>query len=349
MFFASDNTSGAHPKILDAVVRANDGNPSSYGADPLMEVVRDRIREVFEAPEAAVYLVATGTACNALLLATLAQPFQTVFCTPESHINEDECNAPEFYTGGAKLTLVPTVAAKMPAAALRAAVAREEGRGVHGPQRGPVSVTSVTERGTVYGLDELAALGGVASDFGLPLHLDGARFANACAALGCSAAEMSWKAGVSAVSFGGSKNGCLGVEAAVIFDPAKAWEFELRRKRGGHLFSKHRYLSAQMAAYLEDGLWLDMATAANTACARLVRGLRQMPEVRFVQEPQANMIFAAWPRAMHRRVQEAGAKYYIWEGPDEGPDDEMLTARLVTSWNTGEADVDRFLAALRAG
>jgi threonine aldolase len=347
MFFASDNTSGAHPRVMEALVRANADYATSYGADSIMAGVRDRIREIFEAPEAAVYLVATGTACNALILATLAQSWQTIFCTPMSHINEDECYAPEFFTGGAKLTLVPAEAAKMTVAGLRAKIEAEESRGVHGPQRGPVSITQVTEKGTLYTLDEIRAIGALAGQFGLPLHLDGARFGNAVAALGCTPAEMTWKAGVSAVSFGGSKNGCLGVEAAVIFDPAKAWEFELRRKRAGHLFSKHRYLSAQMAAYLDGDLWRDLATTANGRAARLVRGLKQLPEVRLVEEPGANMIFAEWPRGLHRRLQEAGAKYYIWNGGLDGPDETRLTARLVTSLSTTEADVDRFLGLMR--
>lgn len=343
MFFASDNTSGAHPKVLEAVLAANGGYESSYGTDALMEEVTGLIRDHFEAPKAAVYLVATGTACNSLLLATMTKPWETIFCTPMAHINEDECNAPEFFTGGAKLTLVPTEHAKMTAAALDRSIAGEESRGVHGPQRGPVSVTQVTEKGTIYSLAELAQIGAVAQRYGLAYHLDGARFGNAQAALGCSAAEMSWKAGVSAVSFGGSKNGCLGVEAAVLFDPDLAWEFELRRKRAGHLFSKHRFLSAQMAAYLRGDLWHELAVSANGAAARLVRGLRQHPEVHLVEEPAANMVFAEWPRRLHRRLFAAGARYNLWNGGIEGPEDEPVMARLVTSWSTTEADIDRFL------
>ena len=347
MNFASDNTSGAHPSVLDAVLRANDGYATSYGADALMQTVTQRMRATFEAPEAAVYLVATGTAANALILATLCRPWETLFCTPMSHINEDECNAPEFFTGGAKLTLVPTEDAKMTAAALRRAVEAEETRGVHGPQRGPVSITTVTEKGTVYTLDEIAAIGAVCTEFGLPLHLDGARFGNAVEALGCSPSEMTWKAGVDAVSFGGSKNGCLGVEAVVFFDPEKAWEFELRRKRAGHLFSKHRYLSAQMAAYLDGDLWRGLAGQANAACARLVRGLGQVEGLRFLFQPRANMIFAEWPRRLHRRAKAAGAQYYLYSGAEDGPEDEAQVARLVTSWSTTEADVDAFLAAMQ--
>jgi len=348
MFFASDNAGPVHPKVMQALAAANDGYAMPYGADDLMEAVRSRIREEFEAPEAAVYLVATGTAANSIALATLCQPFETVFCSPVAHIHEDECNAPEFYTGGAKLTLVPADDAKMTPAALRAAIEAEEVRGVHGPQRGPVSITNVTERGTVYAVAEIAALAGVAKDYGLPVHLDGARFANALVAAEATPAEMTWKAGVDAVSFGGTKNGLMGVEAVIFFDPKHAWEFELRRKRGAHLFSKHRYLSAQMLAYLEDGLWLELARAANAANARLVAGLRGIDGIDFLYEPQANMGFASWSRAAHQRLHNAGAHYYVWVGKLEGDDpEERLTARMVCDWSARDEDIDRFVDLVR--
>lgn len=348
MHLASDNTGPVHPRILAALTGANEGYAMPYGADDPMARVTARLREIFEAPEAVVHLVATGTAANALILATLAQPFETVFCTPEAHIHEDECNAPEFFTGGAKLTLVPSQDAKMTPEALCRGIEAEETRGVHGPQRGPVSITQATERGTLYSVAEIAALGDVARRFGLSLHLDGARFANALVSLGVSAAEMTWKAGVDAVSFGGTKNGCMGVEAVIFFDPRHAWEFELRRKRGAHLFSKNRFLAAQMEAYLTDDLWLDTAQAANRAAARLTRGLKQIPEVRLHHDPAANMIFADFPRAAHRRLHEAGAQYYLWAGQLEGADpDEALTARMVCDWSLPDADVDRFLALIR--
>jgi len=187
--------------------------------------------------------------------------------------------------------------------ALRASMAGEETRGVHGPQRGPVSITQVTEKGTVHTLDEIKALTSVAKEFGVTTHLDGARFANAMVALGCSAADMTWKAGIDAVSFGGTKNGLMGVEACVIFDPDLAREFELRRKRGGHLFSKHRYLSAQMQAYMTDDLWITMATAANAACARLTAGMRGIDGITLAYEPDANIIFFRATRARHADVQ----------------------------------------------
>ena len=348
MNFASDNTGPVHPKVMEALLRANDGYAMPYGNDALSRQVADRIREVFEAPRAAVHLVATGTAANSLILATMAQPWTTIFCAPHSHINEDECNAPEFYSGGAKLTLLGGANAKIGPDDLAAAIAKEETRGVHGPQRGPVSITQATEKGTVYTLPEIRAITDVARRFGLKVHMDGARFANALVRLGCSPAEMTWKAGIDAVSFGGTKNGLMGVEAAVIFDPALAREFELRRKRGAHLFSKHRYLAAQMGAYLEGDLWLDMAGTANAACARLARGLRQVPGAEFLYEPEANIIFAEWSRAGHRRLHAAGAQYYLWNGAlDGGAEDEKIAARLVTDWSATEAGIDRFVELAR--
>lgn len=343
MFFTSDNAGPAHPLIMDRVVAANHGSAMPYGADPIMDDVRQSIRTLFEAPEAAVYLVATGTAANALGVACYTQPWQTVFCSPVAHISEDECNAPEFYNGGAKLTLVPG-SDQMTPEALRKTIAGAEARGVHSAQRGPVSISQVTEHGGVYTLDELRALTAVAQDYDLPVHMDGARFANALIALGCTPAEMTWKSGVDVVSFGGTKNGCMGVEAVVLFDADKAWEFELRRKRAAHLFSKHRYLSAQMAGYLENGLWLELAERANDNAARLAAGLRDAG-ADFLYEPQANMIFAAFPRATHQRLHDAGAKYYVWQGSLDGSDpDEILAARLVCDWSATPEQIDRFLA-----
>lgn len=344
MFFASDNSGPVHPQVMARLAEANQGYQMAYGEDTLMNEVRDRIRSIFEAPGAAVYLVATGTAANSLVLATLSQPWETVFCSPVAHIHEDECNAPEFYSG-AKLTLVPG-GDKMTPEALRSSIQGEETRGVHGPQRGPVSITQVTERGSVYSLEELQTLCAVAKEYDLPVHMDGARFTNALVALNCSPAEMTWKAGVDAVSFGGTKNGLMGVEAVVFFDESKAWEFELRRKRGAHLFSKHRYLSAQMAAYLQDDLWLKLAHQANANTARLAEGLRAKG-ASFLHEPQANLIFASFPRAKHRQLHDAGAIYHLWGAELDGADEaEDLACRLVCDWSIGAEEIDQFLALL---
>ena len=344
MFFGSDNTGPVHPRIMNALAEANTGYASPYGADPLMDEVRTAIRDIFEAPEATVYLVATGTAANALALACYTQPWQTIFCASVAHIEEDECNAPEFYAGAAKLTLIPTED-KMAPEALRAAIAARTAGDVHTPQRGPVSITQVTERGGVHSLEELRALTAVAREFDCPVHMDGARFANALVALGCTPAEMTWKSGVDVVSFGGTKNGCLGVEAVIFFDPDKAWEFELRRKRAAQLFSKHRYLSAQMLAYLTDDLWRRSAKTANARAARLAEGLKGLPGTSFAAEPQANMIFARLPRATHQRLTEAGAVYGLYEGPlDEGDGNEPLLARMVCDWSISREQIDQFLS-----
>ncbi|MCR8547953.1 beta-eliminating lyase-related protein [Salipiger sp. P9] len=340
MFFASDNSGPVAPQVLEALARANDGYAPGYGSDTLSEQVVERLRALFEAPEAAVYLVPTGTAANVLSLACLCPPYATVFCSPVAHIQEDECNAPEFYTGGAKLTLVGD-GDRMRPEALRAAIANEETRGVHGPLRGPVSITQVAERGNVYSLDALRALTDVAREFGLPVHLDGARFSNAAVKLGVTPAEMSWKIGVDICVFGGTKNGLMGVEAVLIFDPAKAAEFELRRKRGALLFSKHRYLAAQMAAYLDGDLWHDLASRANARGDQLVQGLKGMG-VAVRTEAHANVVFFEMPRRVHRAVQEAGAVYHLWDDL-EGPGDSPALARLVCDWSLSPKAVSDFL------
>lgn len=345
MFFSSDNAAPAAPQVMDALVRANEGYARSYGADDIMDRVTARLRAVFEAPEAAVYLVATGTTANALSLSVLAQPWQAVYCHRHAHIEEDECGAPEFFTGGAKLVVLEGPDGKIDAADFRVK-AQETGRlGVHNIQRGALSITNVSELGTVYTVDEIAELCTIARGLGIGTHLDGARFANAMVTLGCSPAEMTWKAGIDVVSFGGTKNGLLGVEAVVIFDPEKAWEFELRRKRGGHLFSKHRYLSAQMEAYLADDLWIRLAEQANAAGARLEAGLNGVAGFRLLHPRHANMLFCGFPRAGHARAMGGGAMYYPWpnDHPATGPDDEFLTCRLVASWSTTDEEIDRFV------
>lgn len=343
MRLASDNTGPALPQVMAALTHANEGHIGSYGEDEMTNAARDAVRAVFDAPDAAVQLVATGTAANVISLATFTQPWQTVFCTPLAHIQIDECHAPEFYTGGARLTLVGTRDKMTPDDLENAFTALPKGD-VHASQPGPVSLTQVTELGQLYTLDELRALCDVAHTHGAPVHLDGARFANACVALGCTAAQMSHALGIDAVSFGASKNGCLGVEAVVVFDPSKNWEVELRRKRGGHLFSKHRYLAAQMLGYLENGAWLEAAGWSNTKAARLVAGLRDVQGCVFDAEPQANMIFARLPRATHQRLHAGGAVYGLFEGPlEQGDPDELLLMRCVCDWSIGDDQIDAFI------
>ena len=345
MFFASDNAGPVPQQVLDQMVSANSGYLPSYGADPQMEQVTRLVREKFEAPDAAVYLVGTGTAANALALSTLSQPWETVFCSPVSHIHEDECNAPEFYMGGGKLTLVGDSDKIMPEALIKS-IEGEENRGVHGPQRGPISITQITEKGHSYSVEEVQAISKVAKTYGLALHMDGARFTNAIVARNASPAEMTWRAGVDALSFGGTKNGLMGVEGVIFFDPKHAWEFELRRKRGAHLFSKHRYLSAQMLAYLTDDLWLDLARRANGNFARLKAGLETIPDVQLRGNPDGNMTFFDMPRALHKRAEAAGAVYY-WDDV-EGPMDQMIMGRLVCDWSITHDMIDQFIACLQS-
>ena len=344
MFFASDNGSAAAPEIMAAVLAENAGYAMPYGNDPVTARVCDLVRACFDAPGAAVYLVATGTAANALALAILTPPWGAVFCHRHAHIAEDECGAPEFFTAGSKLVLVDGAHGRMTPDALRAALDASAGGGVHNVQRGCVSLTDTTEAGTVYTASDIRALADVARGFGLPVHLDGARFANAVAATGATPAEMTWKAGVDVLSLGGTKNGCLGVEAVVIFDPARAWEFELRRKRAGHLFSKNRFLAAQMQAYLTGDLWLRLAGQANAMAARLAEGLARIEGAALLHPVGANIVFAQLPRTGHLAAQAEGARYYVTEGETgDGP----VTARLVCSWSTTVADIDGFLALMR--
>ena len=340
MFFASDNTAPTHPAIMAALQHANETYARSYGDDDLMLRVRTQIRDLFQAPEAAVYLVATGSAANALAVACHVQPWQAVFCHEDAHIATDECNAPEFYSG-AKLALIPGAHGKITPDALTAALSKIGESGVHGVQRGMLSLTNVTEAGTVYSPAEIAVLTALAKQHNLPCHLDGARFANALVATNATPAAMTWAAGIDVLSLGGTKNGCMGVEAVVIFDPAKAWEFELRRKRGGHLFSKHRYLSAQMVAYLQDGLWLTLATHANAMAARLHQSLARIPGATLRHAVDANILFPTLAPGTNARAAAKGAVYYNWLTP-EGTE----AARFVTSWSTTEQDVDNLLQAL---
>lgn len=347
MNFGSDNTGPVHPRVIEALARANDGYAVPYGDDPLTLEAEARIRDVFEAPNAAVFLVPTGSAANSLALASLVQPWQNIFCSAVAHIHADECGAPEFYTGGAKLVLVPEVDAQITPDALNTAITEGVERGLHYTQPGAVSLTQVTERGTVYALEQLKALTAVAHAHGLPVHLDGARFTNAMMTLGCTAAEMTWKAGVDAVSFGGTKNGLMGVEAIVIFDAAHAESLIYRRKRAGHLFSKQRYLAAQIVAYLEGDLWREMAGAANAAMTRLAAGLRALPGAVIHHPVDANMIFVSLPRATHRKALKGGAQYFLsLDDVSVGEETDLIPTRLICNWATSEADVDHLLGLM---
>jgi threonine aldolase len=343
--FRSDNTAGAHPAIIDALSRAYRAGPmSSYGADPLTESVTRRLRAAFAHETLLAWPVATGTAANALALSCLTPPWGVIFCHPAAHIQVDEAGAPELFSGGAKLVPVDGPAGKIDPAALAALLAQDVKGVVHHPQPAAISITQATECGASYTPDEIAALSALARRHGLALHMDGARLANAVVHLGCAPADITWRAGIDVLSFGATKNGALGAEAVIFFDPALAGEFEFRRKRGGHLFSKMRLLSAQLDAYLDDGLWLRNARHANAMAARLEEGLSRLNSVRLLYPRQANELFVALPDAVAGRLQSAGVLFHPW--PSDRPGENAY--RFVTSFETGAGQVDRLLA-LAAG
>jgi threonine aldolase len=324
---------------MAAINAANTGLLPSYGADEFTERLQGAVSALFER-EVAVYPVATGTAANALALAQLAPPFGGIYCHEAAHIVTDECGAPELFTGGAKLLGVASPSGKIGPEAIDAAVALANDMGVHHVKPSAISVTQATELGTVYGLAELKALTAAGKRHGLAVHMDGARFANALVHLNCSPAEATWKAGIDVLSFGATKNGALAAEAVVFFDPRRAQEFERRRKRAGHLWSKLRYLSCQLLAYLQDDLWLRNARQANAMAARLARGLETLAGAKLLQPVQANELFVAVPERLIAALEGEEFHFYRWPWlkPSEG-----VAIRLVTSYATTEADVDDFL------
>ncbi len=341
--FGSDNVSPVCAPIMSAIQAANAAPSGSYGADPFTERLTQVASAVFET-EVLIYPVSTGTAANALALSQIVPPYGGIYCHATAHIVTDECGAPEFYTGGAKLLGLPSPTGKVAPQALAAAVAFAEEMGVHHVRPSALSVTQATEFGTVYGLEELSALTAAAKQHGLHVHMDGARFANALASLDCTPAEATWKRGVDVLSLGASKNGALCAEAVVFFDRSLAGDFERRRKQAGHLWSKLRYLSCQLLAYLEDGLWLRNARQANAMAARLARGLADIGAARLLQSVEANELFVALPDKLIERLEKAGFHFYRWplcEVP------EGAAVRLVTSYATTEADVEDFLREIR--
>ncbi len=345
MNFASDNTYGAHPAVLAALSDCNDGAVMGYGADPVTARAEAVIREVLEAPQAVVRFVATGTAANALVCGQYAPRYGRIYCHQDAHIETSECGAPEFFTGGAKLVTVPGDFGKMQPDELASRMWRGAAGGMNGGRNGLISITNATEWGTIYSPQEIAAIADVAHEAGLPLHMDGARFANAVAAAGCSAADMSWRAGVDALCFGGTKNGAMGAEAVVFFDPAHAEDFDYRRKQSGHVFSKQRFLAVQMLALLEGGLWLELAKHTNDLAAGLADAILAAGGD-LLAPVQSNAVFATIPPAAHARAKEAGAIYYLW--PDKSAEgQDPVPIRLVTAWNTPDMDVAALIAALK--
>ena len=343
MNFASDNVYGVHPKIMEAIVAANKGTDVSYLHDEGAKEFERELSRVFE-KDVKVFLVLNGTAANSLALSTLVPSYGGVICHAAAHINTDECNAPEMFTGGAKLITLEGEGAKLTPAVILAKL-KNFVHGEHGAKPLAISITNATELGTVYSVAEIADLGAVAKTHGMKLHMDGARFTNALVSLGCTPAEMTWKAGVDVLSFGGTKNGAMILEAVVFFDDALAEDFLYRRKRTGQLLSKGRYISAQANAYLKDGLWLKNASHANAMALRLATGLQKLKHVRISNPVQANEVFSILPRVLFDRLIAADAHFYEW--PVEGLADDEVHTRCVLSWETSEADVDQFLSLVK--
>ncbi len=350
MFFASDNWAGAHPAINERLAKESTRFAAAYGTSELDQAIEQRFNEVFER-EVAVFFVATGTAANSLSLASVAKTGGVVFCHSEAHVIEDECGAPDFFSG---MRMVPVEGpnGKMLTANLVERIARYPQDAVHHGRAAAVTMTQATEAGTIYTLDEIEEIAKIAKANGLPLHMDGARFANALMALGTTPAEMTWKRGVDVLSFGGTKNGCWCAEAIVFFDPGLAKDFAFLRKRTAQLFSKSRFIAAQFEAYLKDDLWLGLAGHANTMADRLRAGFGSLNSARLAWPTHANEVFAILPKASAKAAEEKGAKFYDWLEPRDMPEtvgtDEMLI-RMVTSFATTEEDVDQFLSICKAG
>lgn len=344
MIFSSDNWAGAHPRIAAALSTHAAGFAAAYGNGELDKAVTEKFAEIFER-EVAVFFVGTGTAANALSLVAYDKPGGLSFCHRESHAMEDECGAPEYFMGGSRLHGVDGALGRIEPARLERAIGRYVPEFVHTGRPAAVSITQATEIGTLYGLDDIAAISAIAKKHGLPLHMDGARFANALVALGTTPAEMTWKRGVDILSFGGTKNGCWCAEAVILFDLDRANDFAFIRKRAAQLFSKSRFIAAQFDAYFEDGLWLETAAHANAMAARLAGAVRAANSLRLAWEPQANEVFVIMPADRMASLQEAGARFYDWPTPhgfdgEIGADEKLC--RFVTSFATGVDEVDAF-------
>ncbi|MDX2271293.1 MAG: low specificity L-threonine aldolase [Cyanobacteriota bacterium] len=340
MNFCSDNVTGIAPAILEALIKANQGAAMPYGGDDLTEQLQQRFEDLFETP-LAVFPVATGSAANALALSSVVPPYGAIYCHPQSHINVDECGSPELFTGGAKLVGIPGAAGKIAAADLAQVLSTAGAGVVHHVQPAAVSLTQATEAGTVYHLEEIKAISHVAHQHGLVVHMDGARFANALVSLGCRPAALTWQAGIDMLSFGATKNGAMAAEAVIFFQPDMAASFPFRRKRAGHLFSKMRFLSAQLLAYLEADRWLDYARQANQMASQLAAGLQTLAGVELLFPVEANELFVSLPNSTIEKLQAAGFRFYPWI-----PRDPRTTIRLVTAFDTQPSHVTAFLTCV---
>ncbi len=339
--FRSDNESAVATPVMEAVLAANTGAAHAYAEDDWSMRLDEAFSELFETPTRALP-IATGTAANSIALATVTPPWGSVLCHRQAHVYSDESGAPEFFGHGLRLVPVEGPLGRMTPDALASAYAGCAGHGVHSYVPSAMTLTQSTESGTVYQPDDLAALYSQAKHHGLATHLDGARFANAVARLGCSPADTSWRAGVEMLSFGASKNGCMAAEALLFFGDERDERYitaERMRKRGGHLFSKMRYVSAQLLAYIEDGLWLELAGNANAQAARFAETVARHAEAELEYPVEANEVFVRWSEDGFEALADTGIGFLTWPGQDD-------LARFVFSHATTTEDTDRLIKAM---
>jgi threonine aldolase len=331
--FGSDNYAGICPEAWHTLEQANHGHCAGYGEDAWTQKASDLIREVFET-DCEVFFVFNGTAANSLSLASMCQSYHSILCHETAHVETDECGAPEFFSNGTKVLLVPGANGKLTPDGIEAMVKKRSD--VHYPKPRAVSITQATELGTVYLPDELKAIWSRCRGLGLRIHMDGARFANAVASLGVKPKEVTWQAGVDILSFGGTKNGTHVGDAVVFFNRDLAKEFDYRCKQAGQLASKMRYLSAPWVGMLKDGAWLRHAKHANTMAAYLESSLRVLPGVKLLAPRQANGVFVELPRDIIEALWARGWMFYTFIGAGG--------CRFMCSWDTRIEDVDALIA-----
>lgn len=349
MNFISDNTAGASAPVMAAIAAANDGAASAYGTDIWTKRVEALFADIF-AREVAVFLVASGTAANALALASITRPWGAVITHEESHVADDECGAPEFFSDGAKLIGLPGTGNKITPASVTQVLGRFREGALHQVQPQALAITQATECGMIYTPAEVRALKDAVAARGLSLHMDGARFTNALVTLGCTPADITWKAGVDVLSFGGTKNGAWAAEAVIFFDPGQAGELKWRRKRAGHTLSKGRLIGAQFEGLLGGGHWLDLARHANAMAQRLAAAVASDGATRLAWPCQANEVFLVLSAGLQARLAEAGVGYIAWSDralPDDAPlATGEIIGRFVMSFATQAEAVDRLAGLL---
>lgn len=333
--FASDNYAGVCPEAWAAMAEANSGHQPAYGGDTWTASAADAFRALFET-NCEVFFAFNGTAANSLALAALCQSYHSVICSDAAHVETDECGAPEFFSNGSKLLVAPSANGKLTPDAIRSLATKRSD--IHFPKPRVVTITQPTETGEIYTLEEIRAISSLCRELGLRLHMDGARFSNACASLGCSPADMTWRAGVDALCFGGTKNGMAVGEAVIFFDPKLAEDFDYRCKQAGQLASKMRYLSAPWVRMLENGAWLRNAAHANACARRLAEKVANIPELQLMFKVEANAVFLQMPHPMIEALRQRGWQFYTFIGS---------SARFMFAWDSSPARVDELAEELQ--